>query len=200
MLESLNFYYDGIYSVDMGVVNVRVSGGLFEETFIPNREIKETKISKRDKPYFNGLSLSSYSFGLTLFFEDGFDEDKKRKVARWLNQDYYKEFIFESNPTQIFYCMPEGEMKIYHNGNGEGYIDLTMKCDSPYSYSHEFIQENLEFTYDQNPYLFNHNFSTYVGGTYENTVIKDGALELDKLDCKWSEIFTSTDKWGDILL
>jgi len=39
MKESLNFYYDGVYSVDMNIYNVNSSSGLFEEFFLPTREI-----------------------------------------------------------------------------------------------------------------------------------------------------------------
>lgn len=52
MLEGVNFYYDGIYSVDMGVLNCKIDGGMFEEAFLPSREIREVSVNGRNKPYF----------------------------------------------------------------------------------------------------------------------------------------------------
>lgn len=138
MLEGINFSYDGIKSVDMGLLNVKIDGGMFEETFLPTREIQEKTTTGRDKPYFQRVRLSPLEFELSFAFEHYYDERLIREVARWLQQDYYKPFYTTDNPSRIFYCMLNGDSNLIHNGLRQGYITLTMRCDSSYSYTPEY--------------------------------------------------------------
>lgn len=143
MLEGLYFNYDGINSQDMGLYNVKVDSGLFEEPFLADRTIIETKIARRDTPYFHAVEREPYRFEVSFFFEDTYDSDKIRAVARWLNQDYYKPFYTSDNPNRIYYCMPEQSSSLIHNGLKQGYITLTMRCDSPYAYSPIYLSEKF---------------------------------------------------------
>src|SRR5690606_35605780 len=135
MLEGVHFVYDGVRSVDMGLINCTIDGGMFEETFLPSKEIREVSISGNDKPYFQEVKRSTLEFELTFAFENGYDEERIREVARWLDQDYYKPFYTVDNPNRIFYCMLKGDSRLVHNGSKEGYITVSMRCDSPYSYT-----------------------------------------------------------------
>lgn len=144
MKESINFSFDGIASEDMGVYIVNENGGLFEENFLPSRSIIETKVSNRLKPYFNRVESKPLEFTLNFFIEEWKDRDGIRQVARWLFQDYYKPLIFESNPDRIFYAMVQGDSTLLHNGRKEGYVRLNIRCNSPYSYSHPTIIEDID--------------------------------------------------------
>jgi predicted phage tail component-like protein len=146
MLEGIHFSYDGIKSVDMGLLNCKLDGGMFEETFLPSRELQEKKISGNDRPYFGKVSLQPLEFKLTFAFETNYDERKIREVARWLNQPYYKPFYTIDNPDRVFYAMLVGDSNLHHTGNKEGYIELTFRCDSPYSYTQTINKDNLVFS------------------------------------------------------
>jgi phage-related protein len=146
MRESIYFNYDGISSRDMGLVNVNIQNGMFEETFVGDRTIKEVTIRSNDKPYLQGVQRNPLSFSLTFAFEDTFDGTALRSIARWLDVDYYKPFFTEDNPNRIFYCMPSGQTSITHNGEGKGYITVTMRCDSPYSYSNYITTPNYDYS------------------------------------------------------
>lgn len=146
MLEGIHFSYDGVKSVDMGLLNCKIDGGMFEETFLASREIQETKINGNNKPYFSKVGFEPLEFKLTFAFEHSYDERKIREVARWLNQEYYKPFYTIDNPDRIFYCMLVGDSNLVHTGNKEGYIELTFRCDSPYSYTQTINKDNLVFT------------------------------------------------------
>lgn len=143
MLEGVYFNYDGINSQDMGLYNVNVDSGLFEEPFISDRTIIETKIARRDTPYFHTVEREPYRFNVSFFFIDKYDSERIREVARWLDQDYYKPFYTSDNPNRIFYCMPEQSLSLIHNGLKQGYITLTMRCNSPYSYSPIYLSEKF---------------------------------------------------------
>lgn len=135
MRESMQFTYDGVSSEDMGVRIISSGSGLFQETFLPNRTIIETKAAQREKPYFQRVESAPLSFSLSIFIEEWAARDNLRQIARWLFQDYYKPLFFDSNPERIYYAIVEGDSTLTHNGAREGYINLEFRCDSPYTYS-----------------------------------------------------------------
>lgn len=144
MREATFFTFDGISSEEMGVQVVSLSSGLFEEQFLPDRQINETEVRGRDKPYFQGVDTKPLSFPLSIFIYDWRNRDNLRQIARWLYKDYYKPLYFDTNPQRIFYAMVEGVSTLFHNGTRDGYITLNIRCNSPYSYSPVHTIENLK--------------------------------------------------------
>jgi predicted phage tail component-like protein len=135
IMESIDFNYNGRYSSEFGIWNVTLSTGMYQEAFVASRSIKEIKVRGNNKPYFQGIEYEPLALKLSFAFQDTWDEEKIREVARWLMQDYYKPLYFSDNPDRIFYCMPIEESQLVHNGLKQGYVELTMRCDSPYTYS-----------------------------------------------------------------
>ena len=150
--NALWFSYDGIKSIDYGIINVNIDTGILEETFLSNRQINEIIIKGRDKPYFQGIQKNPLILNLSWAFEETWDDELIREVTRWLDVDYYKELYFSTNINRIFYAIPIEEPKLIHNGLSQGYINLTMRCDSPYSYSpvyekiYDFSNNSIEGT------------------------------------------------------
>jgi phage-related protein len=139
-----HFHYAGIDSRDMGVINVSLDSGLYEDSFGASRTIIEEKTPFRDEPYFFGFNNEPRQFQLSFYFVDGWDEFKIRQVVRWLKQDYYQPLYFwDAVPERIYNCLVVDEPKIIHNGLQQGFLTLTFRCDSPYSYSH-FYEETYE--------------------------------------------------------
>lgn len=135
MQQSLSFTYDGVSSKDLGTVMINSSGGLFNETFLPSRNILEDKVNGRPKPYFKGVDIEPLSFPISLYISGWRDRNNLREIARWLFKSYYKPLIFESDPDKIYYAMFIGNSDLIHNGCKDGYITLNVRCDSPYKYS-----------------------------------------------------------------
>lgn len=195
MLEGVHFSYDGIKSVDMGLLNVRISGGMFEETFLPTRNILEHKTNGSSKPYFQDVTYEPLEFKLSFAFEYYYDEAKIREVARWLNQKYYKEFYTVDNPNRIFYCMVEGDSSLVHNGLKQGYIELNFRCDSPYAYQPVVTKSNMKF--DDTEIAKSYVDNTFING--ERTNIKynsDGSLSINTKTTIWRDL--SGKKWSDL--
>jgi len=198
MKESLNFYYDGVYSVDMNIYNVNSSSGLFEEFFLPTREIHEQKSFGRDKPYFIETTRKPLSFNLRLYIDKDVIEEKMQVIKRWLFQDYYKPLIFSYNPNKIYYAMIHDNSTLTHNGIDSGYVDINVRCDSPYVYTPEYFEENVlnktkkvvkEIAVDES------NFSEgLMNGLGLNL---EGNLELNEI-LIWGQIPENT-KWGEIV-
>ena len=135
MKESLDFVYDGLSSRHMGVVQCHLNSGLFEETFLPTRTINEERIRGNDKSYLYGITYEPLVFIISLYFDGELDSEKLREIASWFNVDYYKPLYFLDYPDRIFYCMPDNDSQHIHNGLKQGYFTLTMRCDSPFSYT-----------------------------------------------------------------
>jgi len=144
--ETTDFYYDGIFSVDMGLLNCQVSTGLYEETFLAEKNINEISIRGNDIPYFQGVTRSPLTLNLQFAFENTWEEDIIRSIARWLNQDYYKPFYTTSNVNRIFYCMYNGSVDLLHNGLKQGYLNIQMRCNSPYSYSPTYTSPVYDYS------------------------------------------------------
>lgn len=192
MREAINFYYDGIYSVDMGVLNCRVGGGLYQDVFLSDREILEIEVRGREKPYFQGVRRLPLTFSLTFAFKDQYDEKQIRDVARWLDQDQYKPFYTEAHPEIIFYCLLHSDSELLHNGLRQGYVNIQMRCDSPYAYSPKMISR----TYEWNETVLNIGDSSF-DGDKDNTVVDSGSLKLNPSKTRWSS-FSHTTKWSDL--
>lgn len=140
--QSMSFVYDGIASEDMGVVIASPDGGLFQEAFLPSRSIIEKKIPKRNKAYFQGVDSDPLSFSFHIFLEEWAVRDNLRQIQRWLFQPYYKPLIFGSQTEKMYYAILEGDSELTHNGGKEGYVHITMRCDSSYSYSQFIFNES----------------------------------------------------------
>ncbi|TVX86081.1 phage tail domain-containing protein [Paenibacillus agilis] len=197
MLEGIHFAYDGVYSVDMGLLNCQVDGGMFEETFLPTRSITEAKISGRDKPYFQSLDVEPLRFGLTFAFEHGYTEKLLRDVARWLYQPYYKPFYTIDNPNRVFYCMAEGDSQLFHNGIKQGYITVTMRCDSPYSYTQKTLKEDMKFDSTKLTKTGAENTFNSGMGSMQNIEIINGAMGVRRKATNWTQY--AGQKWSDII-
>jgi phage-related protein len=145
--ESLYFTYAGISSTTYGITNVSISTGLYEEPFLSSRSIREQKIRGNDKPYFQEIEGSPLQISITFAFDDVWDDAKIREVARWLgSQTYYQPLHFSENPNRIFYCLAVDDSSLIHNGLKQGYVQMTMRCDSPYSYSPTYTSQLYDYS------------------------------------------------------
>lgn len=196
MLEGIHFCYDGVYSTDMGLLNCKIGGGMFEETFLPSKKINETTIIGRDKPYFQSIALEPLEFELTFAFEHYYDERRLREVARWLFQPYYKPFYVVDNPNRVFYCMPVDDSTLVHNGFRQGYITIKMRCDSPYSYTPKSLKENMRFGSTKLTKTGSENTFSVGMGTMSNVEIVNGKMTVGKTDTTWRSLAGLT--WRDV--
>ena len=140
--ESLKFFYDGVdFYEKYNLLNIHIDSGMFQETFLASRNIKEQKIRGNNKPYFQEIEDGVLSLKLTIGFENGFDEDKLRSLARDLKKDFYRKLIFSENPERVFFAILVDEPTLVHTGNNVGYISCSFRCDSPYTYSNTYTSK-----------------------------------------------------------
>lgn len=145
MLESIHFHYDGIGSKEMGLLNVQMDSGLFEEHFAPSRSIKTMSIRGRDEHYFQSIEYDPLSLPLTFYIEEKLSEEQAHQLNRWFHKKYYKPFYFDDFPDRIYYLMYQGNPRIFHSGMN-GYFDIEMVSNSPYSYSPTYTTFMEDFT------------------------------------------------------
>lgn len=196
MKQAIQFMFDNVSSESMGVFIAWNSSGLFEEVFLPERSIIEKKVPNRAKPYFFGVDEDPLSFPVTIVIQD-FTEDKRRRVARWLFKNYYKPLVFDSDPNRYFQAILEGSSELIHNG-AEGYIEVNVRCDSPYGYSFEKTRENIPMR-DANSNeaievkLDSSNFNL---GTFNGTIETTNGVTIDSIKTTWGGL--PSEKWGEL--
>lgn len=157
MRESIEIVYNGISSAELGGIQIHDDGGLFTEQFVADKSIVEEKIRGRDEPYFYGVEREPLSFTLSFWFDTELSVEKKREIARWLDQDYYKPLYTVDNPERIYYAMCTDSSEHIHNGIEFGYVTLNFRTNSPYAFSPVYEKEfdfsnntenGMEFVFD----------------------------------------------------
>lgn len=202
MRESTYFIFDNRNSKDYGIFLGSTETGLYKESFLPSRALVEKKIAGREKPYFQRVEQEPLSFPLSFVLEDWGrlqDVDYLRRVARWLFQPYYKPLVLDSNPNRVFYAIVEGESTLFHNGAKDGYVELKIRCDSPYGYSHEYNQENIQFRDDSNSVEVSNDISDFDNGTHVNTIATSNGLTIENTVDSWGALYSVHQKWGEIV-
>lgn len=165
-MQSLDFVYDGKYSQDLGIVNVTVasSGNLYTEDFVGKRTIKEMKTRGNPTPYKLNVDYDPIEFVLELAFINGFTDDQIKEVSMLLVKDDYKPLFFTDNPDRIFYCMPIDSITMSHNGFGEGYLTVKMRCNTAYSFA---------------PVIASDIFDTSTSGSTTITIANNGHVTIN---------------------
>ncbi|MGD6831422.1 phage tail domain-containing protein [Sutcliffiella halmapala] len=147
MKESLHFVYDGVSSRDMKCMQASLNGGLYEETFLPEKRIIEEKIRGNDTPYHYGVEYDTLSIPMSILFDESFTDDDVRNFCRWIDQPYYKELYFENRPDRRFYAMFEGVSKHLHNGcKANSLVLFNFRTNSPYSYSPVYMSDTYDLS------------------------------------------------------
>ena len=185
--ESLYFEFNGEISSDYGIMNVHVSSGLYNEPFLSGRTITEYSIRGRNKPYFQEVTRSPKTLNLTFYLSEGWDEYQIKAVSRWLNVNHYKPLIFSASPEIVYYAMPIDDSSLVHNGNREGYITITMRTDSPYSYGKEMTTGWIDASESDTTEIEIDNLG-------DDTIIPD--IEIEKVgdgDISISHIYEESD-------
>ncbi len=154
MKESLHFVYDGVSSRDMKCMQAHLGNSKFyeEEVFLPEKRILEEKVRGRDEPYFYGVEYEPLSLPISIYFPYEMTDKDVRKFCRWIDQDYYKELYFETNPNKKIYAMFEGESKILHKGiKQDAIVIFNMRTNSPFSYSPVYTSEVYDLSQNGDP-------------------------------------------------
>lgn len=137
--ESEHFSFAGRQSTDFEIRNVSVEDGMFNEQVIASKSINEVHIRGRKDPYFIDTSEEPKTIQLRFAFERTWDDRLIDEVIRWLNVDYYQPLFFSADIDRVFYVIPVDGVDLLHNGLKQGYLNLTMRCNSSNSFSHDII-------------------------------------------------------------
>jgi predicted phage tail component-like protein len=197
--ESLYFSFAGRKSTEFGILNVSVQSGLYEETFMSSRSIRETTVRGNPKPYFTEIERQPKVFTLNFLFEDNFNEELINNVTRWLNVDYYEPLFFSENIDKVFYAMPVEDTNLIHNGLQQGYLTLTFRCDSPFSYGHESTTPWYDCSSGETTIEFPNRGTNSISLVIEITKIEDGDLTIQNLSNYNNEFKLSNLKNGENL-
>lgn len=142
--------YDNQSSRNFGITNVQPTNGLVEEIFLPNTSLITDKSRYSERTYLLGVEREPLSFSMRFFIDPHtFSERKHQELKRWLYQDTYKPFRFDTGVERSLdiwvYAIVHGESKTYHNAINDGYIDFNFATNSPYRYS-PVMEDEFDFT------------------------------------------------------
>ena len=138
--DSLHFEFAGETSEDNGLYNVNIGRGMAIEPFVAEIELIEEVIRGRQKPYFKEVKQRPLSFTVNFAFKEQWNDAKIRSIARWLtNHKIYQPLRFyqdieDIDNSRIFFALVVESSTIIHNYLKQGYITLTIRCDSPWAY------------------------------------------------------------------
>jgi len=182
--NSINFNFAGISSETMGLINVNLDSGMYEENLSPSKTINEIKIRGRSKPYHQNIEYEPLEFSVSFAFLDTWDKTKLRQVTNWLcNQSYYKPLYFsdnldeDNNPTRIYYALVHEDSTLVHNGLSQGYVNITFRCNDAFKYSPVYTTDELTFNSN---IIAETTESDFLQGTlFDVIATEDGKLTLD---------------------
>ncbi|MDX5476484.1 MAG: phage tail family protein [Bacillaceae bacterium] len=171
---SLHFTYDGIHSSEMKCQLGSLKGGLYEETFLASKAIIEEKIRGNDTPYHYGVERNVLEIPMSVYFPEEMTDEDVRRFCRWIDQDYYKELYFDSNPKRRFYAMFEGVSKHLSNGiKANSIVMFNMRTNNPYSYSPVYTSDIYDLSENEE--------GTDITFINEGDVICKPILEFEKV-------------------
>jgi phage-related protein len=190
--ESLYFTYDGINSMDYGIMNVSIDNNPYSEPFLANRVIKEFVVKGKRNPYHSYIQVDPLSFTLNFAFSNGWDDTTLSQVKQWLYVDYYKPLIFSESPDRVYYAMVVDAPIITHNGINEGYVTLNFRCNSPFAYSPEIMTDWYDFSLSNTNNLILENAGDVViSPEIYITKVGNGDLTINNFNANISMQFTN---------
>ncbi|MFK3936700.1 hypothetical protein ACI2JA_04180 [Alkalihalobacillus sp. NPDC078783] len=135
--ESLGITYAGVHSSQLGVTNVSIEEGLFEEHFLADQTVNFIRIKNQIRSLLIDRDKQPIVHNIRLYFENGFDNKKLRLVKQWLDKDFFEPLQFDEDYGRVYYAMLQDSSSLTHTGHedNQGYVTFSMICDSPYSYS-----------------------------------------------------------------
>lgn len=128
--DKLHFNFGGISSKTYGLINIVTDNGMYTETLIADRSLNETKVRGSKKPMLHSIEDSPLEFDMTIAFEQSYTDEIINNVIKWLFVDYYRPLYFEGKENRVFMAIAVGSPQIIHNGLNQGYVELTMRCNS----------------------------------------------------------------------
>lgn len=133
--EKIKFNYDGRWSTEFGVMHVTTNSSMYEDILVAEREVTETFRKGKAESVLQSVEYAPIEFEMEIAFQDNFTDQGVRDVINWLFKESYSPLYFEGAENRIFYCLPSSNSSITHNGLKNGYVTISMKCNSGFTYS-----------------------------------------------------------------
>lgn len=177
----------------MCIENVNTEGGLVEETFLATSSINETSIKGNDTPFYEGKKRDPKQFNLNFYIVDYWNNKRLTDIKRWLDVDTYKPLSFSENLDIVYYAMPVDTNDLVHNANKEGYVRLTMRCDSPYAYSRSITTPLYDASKEDITIEINNKGECTIVPSFKIQKIGKGDVQIENLSS-----FSSPSKFVDL--
>lgn len=201
MRECVDIVYNDVLLSEENGIQINDSSGLFNETFVATKSIREEKIRGNDEPYFFGVEREPISFPLSFYFDEKLSDDRKREIARILDQDYYKPLYAKNNPQRIYYAMCVDSSQHIHNGIQMGYMTLNFRTSSPYAFSPVYYKyyDFRDNTVSGEEFIFINNGDVECKPVIELTAFEEGNFIIENHSESGEELILTGLKNGEIV-
>ncbi len=150
-----DFWYDDVYSKDMGIYLVKLDSGFIQSPFLGDQEIISETIVGEDIPYVFGTTTQPLKLKLILSpLEEEWTTEKRREVARWISNGKFNKFYSEDDPNKWYYIMHTGTAELQLSGLSQGYVEFNFQNISPFTYS-PIYEENYDFSTSTSSQIIN---------------------------------------------
>lgn len=157
MINSTGFHYNNEYSGHKNVYKIHTSGGLITDSFLGTVTNQSIKLKNNHKSFIQHSESEPIIIPMALFFDDNLDETNIRAIKKWLNQDDFKELVFEDQPEKVYYAKVDGSVNLSHNAIATGYVEFDFLTNSAYSFSRIIELEGESNSVDEYETLYVYN-------------------------------------------
>ncbi|MEK4008327.1 phage tail domain-containing protein [Paenibacillus sp. FSL H3-0333] len=144
--ESVYFTFNGVNSKRYGIINCSMESGLIEEQFYSERSLERKRVKGNEIPYLQDVVDEPLKLKVTFAFENPWDDENIRAVARWLRQPYFSEMSFSEEPNKIYFVMYTGNATLLHNSLKQGVVTLEFENISQYIYSPVYMSQQYDIS------------------------------------------------------
>ncbi|WP_342421915.1 phage tail domain-containing protein [Paenibacillus sp. FSL E2-0178] len=144
--ESTYFIFNNETSKKYGIINCSMETGLKEEQFYSERSLERKRVKGNEIPYLQEVVDEPLKLKVTFGFENPWDDENIRAVARWLRQPYFCEMSFSEDPNKIYFVMYTGSPTLLHNSLKQGVINLEFENISQYIYSPVYTTQQYDLS------------------------------------------------------
>ena len=148
MKEATSFTFNGVNSIDMGVILADDSSGLFEEQFMTPYKANFNTNQFTGKTVHTRDQREPIKFKLLIYLEKWQERNNLREITRWLYplEDGHFPLEFDNYPNRMVYARVSEFDSLKHNGVQQGYFEVEFTTNDSYVSSDPLFTEPLQVT------------------------------------------------------
>lgn len=144
MNYSMGFEFNGTHTSYFDVMRVFVDNGMGQEDyFLANKNVNTFKTKDNRQSHLTTIQKESLVIPVVLFLNGDVDMQKEQEIKEWLETDEYCKLQFDDE-IYVYNAILNGQPRLMHDYNDNGYIELEFMTDSSYRQSDDKVETNID--------------------------------------------------------